>query len=87
MNVKLAEKQAELDKLKSSNQSLKHKVNEASRDQLNDIEVEKGRMSDIFERQKEALAQRHAIELEHQRTELRKVNEEKLDLIGQIQIL
>ena len=32
LNQKLAAKEAELEKLKSSNQSLKHKVNEASRD-------------------------------------------------------
>ena len=87
LNQKLAAKEAELEKLKSSNQSLKHKVSEANRDQLQDIEIEKDRLSEAFEKQKDALARRHAQELEYQREELRRVNEEKLDLVGQLQIM
>ena len=87
LGVKIEEKDAELQKMKSNNNSLKNKVNEASRGTASEIEQELEIVNKQFEKQIEVLTGKHSAEKECQRQELRKVNEERVNLMGQIETL
>jgi len=68
-------------KQKSAMGQLRNQVNEASKDSAKEIEIEVENINGQFERQKEALARKHASEVECLRQELRQLNEDRVMLI------